>query len=160
MINRADIIAADDYLNDLLRDIKELKAAQEVGASTLQIVINKTADQYDYTASVGAGQYIMGGIQVEFEKQDNPYAELVTEIYMNGVRRFVGDTAYIKDPTTKQPIYPQSVGTPRNYKLLGFSFGMINNTNATQTFQLKFVIPATDKIKSIYPQLFVGTRNY
>lgn len=160
MINRADLIAADDYLNDLLRDLREMKAAQTVGASTLQIVRNTTNDQYDYVASVPAYNNIIGSIQMEFEKQDNPYAELITEVYMNGVRQFVGNGNYIKDPYSKRPIYPQSVGTPRNYKLLGFSFSLLNNTNATQTFQLKFIIPASDKIIGLYPQLFVGVQNY
>lgn len=160
MINRADIIAADAYLNDLLRDIQEFKNAQAVGASTLQIVRNVTADQYDFSASVASGQSIFGGIQIEFEKQDNPYAELITEIYVDNVRRFVGDATYIKDPYRKMPIYPQSVGTPRNYKLLGFSFKLDNHTGSTKNYGLKFIIPASDKMKALYTQLSVGTVNF
>lgn len=160
MINRADIVAADDYLNDLLRDIEEFKTAQTVGASTLDIVVNRTDAQYDYEADVPAYYSIMGGIQIEVEKQDNPYAELITEVYMNGARQFVGNGNYLKDVYSKMPIYPQSVGTPRNYRLLGFSFNLTNNTNSTQRFQLKFIVPASDKTVMIYPQLTVGQRSY
>lgn len=160
MINRADLITLNQYLEDLERDIREFKAAQTVGASTLEIVRNVSGNTYDYEADVPAYYSIMGALELEFEKQDNPYAEMIMEIYMNGVRQFVGNGNYISDPYSKRPIYPQSVGTPRNYRLLAFSVNVTNNTSGTNRFQLKFIVPASDKVLNWYPSFIVGQRQY
>lgn len=158
--SRIDILDAEKYINTLQRDLTELKVQQAVGASSLVIERNSTANVYDAEMSVPEYYSLFGSVYFEAEKQDNPFGELIIQLYIGGVRQFVGNGNFIMNQVPRKNIVtPQSAGEERNYKVFAWYIKIDNTGGGSKTYQLKFIVPSTDK-GTILTDLYVGTLGY